>query len=379
MNEKLNWYGHHLNDQDRSAIEHEAWKAEYAGAAMGRILATFSSDVDQALRGSVIDYAATLAPKMAIDTLWGTARGVGARHRGEVKWANEKIMALQWANQNSLPNIYISAENRHQLQNTGIDAKSAFNSHVVSVEPMNEGKGMSETFIIRFENGKRAIFKPLWGENSYNKPNAHLNRIGFSREAQAFLFYQRYFKTDGIHLPLTVEAAVHFNGRHFGVGSLQEFAEGYDTLAKKYTPWGYQYDWQNLGPIWAKQREDGRWDGLAPWVQTFDYIIGNVDRFPHDKAPTGNPNNILVKENGYGGLEVGLIDNAKGRGYPLSLDYIPPAQAIPLGLRDWIKSFNDEKIDQIRRDFAYQLPRDAVEDMVQRIRNVQNHIRYFGF
>lgn len=382
VNSKLPWFGHHLSDSDRISLEANSWKSENAAAAMGRILSTFSDHAnDGALRSNLVRFTVSdvLPPTAAIDALWDTTRGVGSLDRAEIKWANEKIIELQLKHSNEVPNLYISAENRALAERLGIPVEKHFSSPITSVYQMTDGAGISQTFIVHFANGKKAIFKPFWGENSYNKPEAHFNRIGFNREAQAYFFYQKYFKHDSIKLPVTVEAALHFNGRHFGVGSLQVFEEGYETLTKKYNPYpGYWFDWNNLGPVWSKQREDSRWGYYAPWIQTFDYVLGNVDRFPHEKARTGNPNNIMVKENGNGGLKIALIDNAKGRGYPLSLDYIPPAHDIPADLRERIKGMNDGTFAEIRRDFAFQLPADAVEDVIQRIRNVQNHIRHAG-
>lgn len=378
IDHKLDWFSHLLDERPSGVIELDPLKSENAAAATGHLLSTFVSEEDRRFRKRLLSFTLTLPPKLAIDALWGTARGVGALSRKEVRKANEKIIAVQMNNQESLPQIYISAEIQHRLKKTGIDISNRFNSRLIGVEPMGEGKGLSESFIVRFENGKRAIFKPLWGEHSYSKDSANLNRIGFSRESQAYLFYEKYFKRDGIHLPFIVEATLHFNGRHFGVGSLQEFEEGYQTLAEKYKPKGYQFSWKNLEPVWSSQRRDDRWRSLAPWIQTFDYLIGNVDRFPHGRAPTGNPNNLLVRETRTGGLEVALIDNAKGRGYPTPLEYLPPAHTIPLELRKVIKTFDNTKMDEIRRDFAFQIPHNAIEDVIQRIRRVQNYLKEAG-
>jgi len=377
--EKFKWFHLNLSADARSKLEQKVGDAESVTSALQVLLRSFSNQQsDSALHLAVLNFIekSNLPVSSKLEALLPIVRGNGAWSREEVKRANELITQLQWKHASDVPDLMIPKEYKTLENFFDIKPEAFTESPITDIKRMGDGSGINETYVINFQNGNRAIFKPLYGENSFPKMDSPLSSINFIREANAHLLYKKYFSHPKITVPITIEAFLNHNGKSYGIGSIQMFKAGYNTVSAKYDT--EPFSWNNVHRIWERQRADLRWSYYAPWVQTFDYILGNVDRFPHHKAPNGNPNNLLVQEDLDGGLKVALIDNAKGRGYRIPLDYLPNAKDIPQDLRERIKSIGNTELNEMRYIFGWQLSDAAIEDIISRIKLVQQHIQNAG-
>ncbi len=362
------------------------------------ILRTFDNQFgsDLALREAVIQELAKSPHSDAstIALLSRIARGIDAKRPEETRMANEAILKI--AQRGNLPDIQPLVTRGVNGGRPPVELQALAGAKIKEIKKLGEGtSGVNGTYIITFENGRKAIFKPAQGEEFYNRPNPteYVSQMSFTREPDAARFFRGYFQKASVidtptgpvkfHVPEAMEVVLNAslpdgNGRKGGVGSLQLFEEGYQTLNEAYGPYEGKpkvTEWQKFDEVWRRAARDPNWRMIASWTQTFDYANGNFDRLPNSLFNAGNPNNLMVKRDKAGNItDVLLIDNAKGRftgsGFTMADPRnVPDPNSMPEPLRKALQTFDTEQYHAQNRDL---MPDDSTKDVQRRMDELRN-------
>jgi hypothetical protein len=258
----------------------------------------------------------------------------------------------------------------------------------------SHGGGINLTLTVKFVNGQKAIFKPREGEVEYRHHNP--NFVEFTRElttediVEDFLG-NRVAREAGVS-PLTVNPAeavvlVH-DGKNYGLGSLQTFADGYFDIEKIALDHRY-------GAVWSFLRHQPKWKKIEKRIRTIDYIQGNFDRLPLAINDRDYPKNFMIRINDVdfsnpeeaarqlqsadmNTLSISLIDNGLGRNSlpQFSIDtpgHFPLRADIPDDLKDAILNFDEERF---RLRMLGMLPEFGIQDFINRIHAAQRRIQH---
>ncbi len=204
---------------------------------------------------------------------------------------------------------------------------------VGSPEPLRGGT--NSVYLVRFEDGTVAIFKPGRGERCLEIARSCYQL--YLRERSAFLI-DKAFSFNLV--PTTVVRAIAGNE-----GSLQAFIENAESF------WDYRYRSQELA------------DQLY-YVAIFDYIIWNKDR---------KDANLLVKNGRLFAIDNGLsIDPWSEYLITDNLQEYVFSRTPPADLRTKLESCmeSSQKLDQLRAELLQLLPADAVEAIFLRAKRV---------
>jgi hypothetical protein len=226
------------------------------------------------------------------------------------------------------------------------------------------------TLLLEFEGGKRFVFKPRLGEDSFMEAgNLSTTHVHFVREVEAYPFIEYWAgnalnKGRGrsrVRVPKTAEVVLTVEGKAWGPGSLQAFEGRYTTLK----------DFIAKQPDdWERIRKSREWKQTEADVRALDYVMGNIDRFPNTVYREGNFGNLLVPADMKTGddIEIILIDNGWGRpGYAwFHVGNLSPG--ISEALR---QSFRDFDAASFRKNESKWLPVDGIEDIIYRVGEVR--------
>jgi hypothetical protein len=380
--EKVRSYGNRQENAEIKEILSRREAVVVERDALELILDSFRSGGDAGLRREVI---ASLREHPAsdmrtVELLLANARGHRALYEGEPRDANSAIIEIS-GRIKVLPQVYVTRRPFLSVQGKPSVINQLTEAKLVEAKRGQTGSANS-TYFVKFElpGGKivRGVFKPMQGQTRYDYANA--TSVQFTREVQTYDFFMEYFQHPRIVVPETREVIFADAAGQLGVGSLQLFLEGFKTANEFYGG----NDGKPVPPgssryleVWDRQRRDGRWREIGEWIATFDYIIGNNDRFQNSQHTWGNPNNVMVKvENNE--LIAGLIDSAVGR--PL-LPYgefagnnIPNPRNFSQGLIDAVIRADKERA-AIAERYKGVLPKEGIDDMLNRLAEVRRRIR----
>lgn len=257
----------------------------------------------------------------------------------------------------------------------------------------NHGGGMNLTYVVKFQNALKAIFKPREGEVDYQHHNP--NYVEFSRELTTEAIVEDFLgnraaRESGVS-PLTINPSeavvlVH-DGRNYGLGSLQAFADGYFDIQKIATDLHY-------GASWSFLRHQPIWKEIEKRIRTIDFIQGNYDRLPLAINGRMYPKNFMIRIDGVdfsnseealsqlrsadlNTLRVSLIDNGLGRNSnsPFTIDppgHFPLRADIPDDLKEAILNFDEGRF---RSEMSAILPDFGIQDLINRVHAAQHRIR----
>lgn len=309
--------------------------------------------------GGLVDYASSMR------ILTGYARGFKTVEFSEPKLANEAIRTLQ----ERVGQDPLRLPEGVAIESHSPAVRMLFEPirNVEVFNPSGTHGNVNGVFIVSFASGLRAVFKPADGELYYG--HKHSNWIHFKNEANAFHIFEtlreqlprEIARDPGVFVPASIEAAVSFEGRHYGIGSLQLFAEGYETLKTVKERDSAYFDRLNSHPDMAVAR-------------MMKVILGDYDSFPHRGSPNGNLGNIMARDFG-NRLRIALIDNGVGRvdgveGSYYQVNEAPVKEHIPTAWRQAIKKIDTQRL----RDRYIQrrlLNPGGLDNMIGRIRQLQ--------
>jgi hypothetical protein len=298
-----------------------------------------------------------------------------ARARGARDQTQEEI-AQAHGSLNKLIEVEKGLPFRDSVSKTNRPAKDLLlKEPILKIESL--GGGYNQTLLVHLKNGSRAVFKPFSGqENLKKKKRIWKNMIAFNRETSAVRIIEDWLgnaesRARGLSpltVPETIEVGLFFEGKNFGYGSLQLFAEGtrpLDTIES-----------EAPGTIASLRRHPG-WRQTEARIRVIDFLLGNPDRLenpgleiPHFE--TANFGNLLIKGDlGHDGkMTISLIDNAWGRPGPAEFDarFLPDSREIPEDLKPHLRHFDAARF---RKEFADQLPQEGIEDFLRRLEVVR--------
>jgi hypothetical protein len=313
----------------------------------------------------------------------GGLRSANAKELGEAAEAIQKIGDRV----GSFPQRFTASRSRTDV------------TDILKHEPIQSvkalGGGINETLLVTFQNGDKAVFKPRAGEFSY-KANLeqyvdYIREVSFNPLAEDFLGNQSAREAGKSPLLVTKSevAAFAFEGKSYGVGSIQNFKNGYFDVEKISGDPRYAAVWQEV----KKQPE---WAALTNRIRAIDYIAGNYDRLALDINYRSTPKNFMLKLEGidfsdpekavqqlkgadWSKLQAALIDNGLGRNSvdaeKFNIDgfgHFPLRADIPPDLREAILHFDEAKYRESMKNL---LPAFGIEDVIRRVREAQNRIR----
>ena len=302
----------------------------------------------------------------ALDLLLPIARGVTLTTPMDLIFANKAIQRL------SLLEEYSKISNTHQ--NVSQDLFS--NAKIISVSPL--GGGYNTTLLVKFENGLKAIFKPLLGQNNLGDRNNWSSNVAFVREVSAVAIIEKYLGNkksrqlgySQIITPNTIETILVHNDKSYGLGSLQMFLPEFETLTSIKNKSLFDSD---------RILNSTHWKSQESRIRIFDFVLGNPDRLPNPgyrdlNFAQANYSNIMIANNKREELiQIALIDNAMGRPGPVEMSshYLPSADQIPNDLRFAIFNFNAK---EFREEMYNILPKQGIEDLITRVHIVKEYI-----
>ncbi|MCB0386274.1 MAG: hypothetical protein KDD43_12850, partial [Bdellovibrionales bacterium] len=348
--------------------------------------------VDQLLAGHLqVDFTRDPAlGEVWIEALLPKTRGIGLSEiRGEPE-AGEVVKANEWIkkiSESSLmapvttPGLHSSFVWLSSSRSSAGWAKKVKLAPVVSVKRLGGGTNGVYRVTQLDASGKEfhSVFKPLGAsrpvQDAYYQRNAKdfLRFLFHVREVRAESLYgrilQAYWRHGGqapIHLPETLEAVLVFEGKSYGVGSLQKWAMGTEVESIR----------QSDPTRFAFWRGTQRWQEMESVVRVLDYIFGNSDRFPK-KDGEESVKNIFVEMGWMEGREVlrraNLIDNGLGlpghRDY--TIDQIPIGDHVPWTLKKALHEVIGQEME-IRREQEAFFPREGLDEVFRRWREVIN-------
>lgn len=326
------------------------------------------------------------ADTSTIEHLLQLTRGVASNNDMEVIWANEAIQGVSIKFGNDF--VYVPRQmGEIRALPSGLEYE------IISVKSLGGVNNVNEVAKVTLKNKSNGeevvgVYKALAGEARYQDALKSSDRfklkdsVGYIREVQAYDFFTKFMHHNQIQVPETSSMVLTHNGKQYGVGSFQFFAKGYQSVNDYYGQRSHlgrpAKIWQEYKDIWNTQSSDTRWTNIASWIQVFDYIMGNADRFSNTRYGGGNPNNIFMAEMNHNRskIMVALIDNGNGRYSQeiLGRENIPPIDYIDPALRDTISSWDQHFFEYIERRYREYLPPDGINDIMRRIRDVQNAI-----
>ncbi len=338
------------------------WALEFA-------LGTFiSPHYDREFRPALIQAIGESANSgtSAIEALLPTVRGIQIADPQEIKQSVEAIAKI--------------GERRGNYVPRGQNAVGGFADQVArlvrdskpSVSKIGEGNA-NVTLLLTYPTGEKFVFKPRMGEKSFKDAgNLSPTYVHFAREAEAYSLVEfwagnasaRRTGRSRVRTAKTLEAVLTIDGKAWGPGSMQVFQEGYTTLK----------DFIAKRPeAWEKIRKSREWLEAEADVKAFDFVMGNVDRFPNRVYQNGNLGNILVpaEMTEPSELELVLIDNGVGRpGHP-GFDVSTLSPHMSAALR---QAFHDFDAASFRKMEAYWLSADGVEDVIRRVELTRDYL-----
>jgi len=256
------------------------------------------------------------------------------------------------------------------------------------------GGGINETLLVKFKNGQRGVFKPRSGEVEFGRNNPQY--VDFTREASFSPLVDEFLGNAAaraagkspIILTKAVPVVLVQDGKSFGVGSLQNFTNGYFNIEEISNESRY-------AKVWEAIMKQPQWKALTNRIRTIDYVAGNYDRLPLAINNRMTPKNFMIKLDdvdfsdpvkaekqlrnaNWDHLEAVLIDNGLGRNsvdagkFDInSYGHFPLRQDVPADLRDAIVRFDEGRYRESMKD---QLPAFAIDDVIRRIHEAQNRL-----
>jgi hypothetical protein len=231
------------------------------------------------------------------------------------------------------------------------------------------------SYLIEFENGRRAIFKPYSLEIHYQARELPPWEIMYAHEVGAYEFVEAWLKNSEararglsrVFVPPTVEALIVHDGRSYGLGALQEFQEGFVPLSEIR---------RNQPELWTRLMNHPQVEESLSRIRTLDWLIGNFDRLPNSVSPEGNWGNLMVRmiDNSPENAQFAMIDNGVGQGCYGSfwLNDLPAISRIPEDLQQVIRSLN---LEDFARWNAERTSDIAIQDFRERLTLLKSRIK----
>ncbi len=324
--------------------------------ALAYLLQTFRHPVwDRDLTAttlSAIRESGRLTPSQA-QVVIEFARGARISERAHAELANE-----------------ILRQSGQQLEQ-GFPVRSLGDPHWLKHEKIRsvtarEKRSANGTFLVEFENNRKAIFKPFASEEHYGSREADAGTILFSREIGAYEIVEFWLKNresrevglSAVFVPETIETLLVHQGRSYGVGSLQAFQNGFVTAEELS---------REMTPLWNELRSAARYTQAEARIRTLDWLLGNYDRLPNSIHTRGNYTNFMIGlDQGSQGFEIAMIDNGFGQGRRSGfwLRDLPTPEQIPADLAQAIRELD---LPLFRQTNEGRLSQIAIDDFCERV------------
>lgn len=383
---KLSWFTRPAGTGNWNAVWQALSPADRAQSAAEFALTAFTDPgTDGGLRAQLL-YQLGASPRSDARTIEGLlpiASGARITNNAELRQAADAIQSIA-GRTGSYPARFVAAVPR-------TDALDVLEHEPVeSVKKL--GGGLNETLLVKFKNGKKAVFKPRSGEVAFSSNDPQW--VDFPREASFSPLVEEFLgNAASAESPVAVTKAVPavlvHDGKNYGLGSLQNFADGYFNIEEISGNPRYAKVWETI----MKQPQ---WTALTSRIRAIDYIAGNYDRLPLNINYRINPKNFLIRLDdvdftdpakaeaqlrhaNWDHLHAVLIDNGLGRN---SVDagkfdingfgHFPLRQDVPPDLREAILHFDEARFREAMKD---RLPAFGIDDVIRRVRDAQNRLR----